>query len=214
MEPLFVYLTELSSGVAYWIIFGVLVACGLGFPLPEDVPLVATGYLVWDGTIKAFPALMMTLSGVMIGDSILFYIGSRFGLGVLSNPRFAKIFTPEKVTKSKAYFEKYGDKIVFVARFFAGFRAVAFFMAGALHMKYRRFVFWDLFAALLSVPIWIGVGYGLGHIFGDSINDILAKMKDIKVAVTVVLVLVVLIVIGTQGLKYYRSKKSASLQKP
>ncbi|NBX76767.1 MAG: DedA family protein, partial [Proteobacteria bacterium] len=33
MERLFEFLTDLSGGVAYLLIFGILVACGLGFPL-------------------------------------------------------------------------------------------------------------------------------------------------------------------------------------
>ena len=80
MERLFIYLTDLTSGVAYFIIFGILVACGLGFPLPEDIPLIAAGYLVWDGTIQLVPAFLVTMVGVLFGDSILFFLGAKFGV--------------------------------------------------------------------------------------------------------------------------------------
>ena len=53
MEKLFVYLTNLSSNAAYGIIFGILLACGVGFPLPEDVPLVEIGInQTWKRKIK------------------------------------------------------------------------------------------------------------------------------------------------------------------
>ena len=100
MEKLFVYLTDLSSGVAYAIIFGILLACGLGFPLPEDIPLVAAGYLVWEGTLKWFPALLVTMAGVLIGDSILFFLGQRLGLSILKQERFQKIFAPKSESKN------------------------------------------------------------------------------------------------------------------
>lgn len=194
MDKLFIYLTDLSGNAAYLIIFGILVACGLGFPLPEDVPLVAAGYLCWDGTISFLPTLAVTLFGVVVGDSILFFIGRRLGLSVLHRERFQRIFKPEKVKRTRAYFRKYGDKIVFYARFVAGFRAVAFFMAGAMKMKYQRFILLDFLAALLSVPIWVGIGYGLGHYFGDEISSILQSMKQVKTAVSVVVFIVVAVV--------------------
>lgn len=207
MERLFVYLTDLSSGAAYFIIFGILIACGLGFPLPEDIPLVAAGYLVWEGTIGWFGAIAITMAGVLIGDTILFYIGYNLGLNVLRQEKYQKIFPPRKVRRTRAYFRKYGDKLVFFARFVAGFRAVAFFMAGALHMKYRRFLLLDFLAALLSVPLWIAIGFALGHYLGDEISRILLSLKHLKTGITTVIVVVVLIVIARMVLKFKKAKK-------
>src|SRR5687767_3321646 len=111
MERLFVYLTDLSGGVAYAIIFGILVACGLGFPLPEDVPLIATGYLVWDGTMSWTLAIVVTMTGVIIGDTILFFIGRKLGMKILDQGKVQTFLNPAKVRRTKAYFRKYGDKI-------------------------------------------------------------------------------------------------------
>ena len=211
MEKLFVYLTDLSSGVAYLIVFGILLACGLGFPLPEDVPLIAAGYLIWDGTMDWFPALFVTLLGVLLGDTILFFLGRKLGLRILRQKSLEKIFKPAKVRRTRAYFRKYGDKIVFFARFVAGFRSVAFFMSGAMHMKYRRFILLDALAAFLSVPIWIGLGYGLGHFFGDEISQILKSMKEVKIAFTVFVFSIVLVVVTRSFMKYKRAKKDQAL---
>src|ERR1039458_8401896 len=115
MEKLFLYLTDLSGGVTYAIIFGILVACGLGFPLPEDVPLIATGYLLWDETLTLLPAFLVTFGGVLIGDTILFFLGRNLGLRMLRQRNVQKIFNPDKVRRVRAYFRKYGDKIVFYA---------------------------------------------------------------------------------------------------
>ncbi|NDC25583.1 MAG: DedA family protein, partial [Proteobacteria bacterium] len=125
MERLFEFLTDLSGGVAYLLIFGILVACGLGFPLPEDIPLIATGYLIWDKTLTWFGGLSVTLLGVLIGDSILFFIGQSLGLKIL-NKKTSTIFSPKRVKRARAYFRKYGSKVVFFARFVAGLRAVVF----------------------------------------------------------------------------------------
>lgn len=207
MDKLFYYLTGLSSNIAYLIIFAVLFACGLGFPLPEDIPLVATGYLIWDGTMRWPAALAVTISGVLIGDSLLYFFGSRLGLKILKSKEPVLFLKPRKVRRTRAYFRKYGDKIVFFARFVAGFRAAAFFMAGAMHMRFRKFIFYDALAAFLSVPIWIGIGYALGHYFGEEISDVLHKVKQFKHIFTIVSVLVVVGVVGRLVLRYRKTRK-------
>lgn len=206
MEKLFVYLTDLSSGLAYAIIFGVLLACGLGFPLPEDIPLVATGYLIWDGTMNWLPAIAVTMGGVLIGDTVLYYLGHQLGLNILRQKKFQKIFPPDRVHRVRAYFRKYGDKIVFFARFVAGFRAVAFFMSGAMHMPFRRFILLDTLAAFLSVPLWIALGYYLGYFFGDEITQILKSLKEVKTVISIIIFSGVAIVVLRYFLKFRKAK--------
>ncbi|MFM8315964.1 MAG: DedA family protein [Deltaproteobacteria bacterium] len=208
MENLFIYLTDLSGGVAHLIIFGILVACGLGFPLPEDIPLIAAGYLVWDGTLTWAPALLVTMGGVVVGDTILFFLGAKLGVKFLKNPWVSRFYSETKIKRTRAYFRKYGDKIVFIARFFAGLRAVAFFMAGSMHMKYRRFIVLDFLAALISVPIWIGIGFGMGKLFGDQIDQILKGVKEIKTVVTIILSLVLVGIVVKLVTKYRQAKKA------
>ena len=111
MERLFIYLTDLSSGASYAIVFGILVACGLGFTLPEDIPLVASGYLVWDGTMNWGPALAVTLLGVGIGDSILFFIGRKLGMRILepgANKR--SVFPPERIRRTRSVFSAFRSR--------------------------------------------------------------------------------------------------------
>lgn len=206
-DKVFIYLTNLSSGASYFIIFGILVACGLGFPLPEDIPLIAAGYLVWDGTMDLTLALTVTMVGVLVGDTILFFVGRSLGLKILDSPRNV-LFKREKVRRTRAYFRKYGDKIVFFARFVAGFRSVAFFMAGALKMKYSRFILLDFVAALLSVPIWIGAGYFLGYKLGDEIATILLKVQHMKHWITLGIFTVLAVVLTRIWFKYKSAKKS------
>lgn len=207
MDKLFFYLTGLSSNFAYLIIFGVLFACGLGFPLPEDIPLVATGYLIWDGTLTWGGGIVVTLLGVLSGDCLLYFFGSQLGLRIVRSRQSLGFLKPAKVRRTRAYFRKYGDKIVFFARFVAGFRAVAFFMAGATHMRFRRFLMYDAMAALISVPIWITGGFFLGRYFGEEIADMLHRMKQFKHGFTLVTLLIVAGIIIRQVLKYRASKK-------
>lgn len=206
MDKIFEFLTDLSGGSAYAIIFGLLIACGLGFPLPEDIPLIAAGYLVWDETLDWLPAFLVTLAGVLAGDTILFMIGHKLGIKILEQERVQMLFSPEKIRRTRAYFRKYGDKIVFFARFVAGFRAAAFFMAGAMQMRYRRFIFLDGMAATISVPVWIGIGFVMGHLFGDEISRILQSLKHLKAGFTLVVFAIVAIVAVRTYLQFRKAK--------
>lgn len=207
MDRLFQYLTELSGNASYLIIFGILVACGLGFPLPEDIPLIATGYLIWDGTMTWAGGLAVTLLGVVLGDTVLYFVGRKLGLRILDKKK-GGLFSEKRVRRSRAYFRKYGDKVVFYARFFAGLRAVVFFMAGAMHMPYRKFILLDGLAALISVPVWIIIGFQLGKFFGANLAEFLARFKEIKTGFTIIIGLVVVIIIVRSVLKYRQNKKA------
>lgn len=210
MERLLVYLTNLSSNIAYLIIFGILFACGLGLPLPEDIPLIATGYLIWDGTMRWAPALAVTIIGVLVGDTVLFFLGRKLGKRILRQHKLQGIFPPHRVRRAGAYFRKYGDKLVFFARFVAGFRAVVFFMAGAMKVRYSRFLFFDGLAALISVPAWVILGFGLGHFFGDEISEILKRVKNVKNALTVIILVIVCAVL----IRWYRGRKKQDAKRP
>jgi membrane protein DedA with SNARE-associated domain len=206
MERLLVYLTNLSSNAAYFIIFGILLACGVGLPLPEDIPLVATGYLIWDETMQWVPALAVTLAGVLIGDTLLFYLGRKIGKRIIKQKKMQTLFPPHRVRRAGAYFRKYGDKLIFFARFVAGLRAVVFFMAGAMKVKYSRFLLLDGLAALISVPAWVGLGYGLGYFLGDEISLILKRVKEVKIGLTILLA-IILVTVLVRWYTTYRARQ-------
>ncbi len=212
MDRLFLYLTNLSSNSAYFIVFAILVACGVGFPLPEDIPLIAAGYLCWDGTLEIFPSIGITFLGVLAGDTILFFLGKNLGIRILEKERIQTLFRPAIIRRTRAYFRKYGDKIVFFARFVAGFRAAAFFMAGALKMKFRRFLWLDAAAALVSVPIWIALGYLFGYFIGDEISQILKSIRHLKTILSLIGFSVVAVLVG-RAIWNYRFTKLAGMKK-
>jgi membrane protein DedA with SNARE-associated domain len=209
MDRLLVYLTTLSSNIAYLVIFGILVACGIGLPLPEDIPLIATGYLVWDGTMSWFPAVAVTLAGVLFGDILLFVLGRKLGKRILRQHKFQTFFPPHRVRRAAAYFRKYGDKLIFFARFVAGLRAVVFFMAGAMKVRFSRFILLDGLAALISVPAWVALGYGFGHFFGDEISKILEYLKEVKIVLSIVIGGILI----TVAVRWYASYRTRAKQK-
>ncbi len=64
-------------------LFVVLMLCGLGLPIPEDVALLAGGYLAHRGITRYPITLAVSLLGVVTGDNSLFFMGRRFGTGLV-----------------------------------------------------------------------------------------------------------------------------------
>nr|WP_239578237.1 DedA family protein [Archangium primigenium] len=166
---------------AYAAVFGILVACGLGVPLPEDISLILGGFLAHKGAADLSLMMAIGFGGILVGDSLIFLAGRRLGAQVGRSPTgfFAKIVTPEKRAKVEALFGLHGQKIVMIARFLPGVRAVTYFTAGSAGMSYARFIFWDGLAALLSAPFFVWLGF----YFGDKLDYAIGKMKEGQIVV-------------------------------
>lgn len=141
----------------------VLILCGLGLPLPEDVALLAGGYLAHEGVTRYPITLGVCLIGVVTGDSSLFFLGRRFGSGVI---RYFGLGSPSlqgRIAHWQEFMRRYGHRAIFYGRFLAGLRALIYLSAGTLGVPPSRFFFYDVLGALISVPIVVSLGYLFGH---------------------------------------------------
>jgi membrane protein DedA with SNARE-associated domain len=187
-------ITQTEGLAAYGLVFGVLVACGLGVPLPEDVSLITGGFLAYLGAADLPIMIAVGFAGILCGDTIIFFAGRRIGSQVgRGGGFFGRIVTSEKRAIVERLFARHGEKIVMVARFLPGVRAVTYFTAGSARMKYLRFILWDGLAALGSAPLFVYLGY---H-FGDELERLVRAIRRGETAVIIVVVaaLVALIVI-------------------
>lgn len=161
---------------SYFIMFLVLLACGFGLPMPEDVVLISGGILSARGVCNFWITTSVCMAGVLLGDGIVFGIGHRFGASVKSSWLFKRIFTEKIDAKISGTFAKYGDKVVFMGRFMPGLRMPIFLTAGIYKVSPVKFFLLDGFAALISVPLWVWVGL----IFGDNFEKLEKMIKSFK----------------------------------
>ena len=184
MQELLTSLLSDTQGIfAYGTIFLVLVVCGLGVPLPEDISLILGGFLAHKGAASLPIMMAVAFVGILAGDSLIFNFGRKLGSNVGRKPGgfFARIITPEKRAKVEGLFEKHGQKIVMIARFMPGVRAVTYFTAGSVGMPYWRFILWDGMAALVSAPLFVFLGF---H-FGSELDYLIDHIKKSQTAVLI-----------------------------
>ncbi|MEY4088934.1 MAG: hypothetical protein RJB55_1205, partial [Verrucomicrobiota bacterium] len=97
-----------ESPLSLWGPFLILIICGLGLPLPEDIVLVTAGMLAQDDGRSWVPVAVLMWVGVLAGDSIMFLLGRRFGAKLLAWQGTHHLFPPAKQAKVKALFDKHG----------------------------------------------------------------------------------------------------------
>ena len=162
------------GAMAYLSIFAVLVACGLGVPLPEDISLILGGFLVFKGVANLWGMVATGFLGILVGDSLIYLAGRRVGLRVRTGHGWlARVVTPPRRRFVEGLFARHGEKIVIGARFMPGVRAVTYFIAGSAGMPYPRFICFDGLAALGSAPLFVLLGYR----FGKHIQHVIELMK-------------------------------------
>ncbi|HKD65606.1 MAG TPA: DedA family protein [Candidatus Binataceae bacterium] len=181
-----------STYLEHFTYFGlliVLVLCGLGLPVPEDAVLLTGGFLAHRGIVEYPVALMVSFVGVITGDCSLFFLGRRFGTGLL---RYFGLIHPgsrKSIARMRRFMDRHGHRAVFYGRFLAGLRALVYLSAGSLGVPTSRFLMYDLLGAIISVPLVVSLGY----VFGSEIERILHYLGGIQRALLIVAGLSVLI---------------------
>lgn len=152
-------LIDFFSSYGYWAVFFVLLICGFGVPIPEDITLVSGGVISGLGYTNVHWMLVVSMIGVLVGDSTMYWLGRIYGEKILKFPLIRKVATPERFAQVQERFETQGWKLLFVARFLPGLRAVVYLVSGiSRKVTFTRFVLVDFFAAIISVPIWVYLG--------------------------------------------------------
>jgi membrane protein DedA with SNARE-associated domain len=177
----------------YFAVFFVLLLCGFGLPIPEDITLVAGGIIAGlEDNINVHMMLFVSMAGVLIGDSTMFVLGRIYGEKILQNKWISRWLTQKRYEKVQYHFDKYGEYVLFVARFLPGLRSPIFMTAGATDkIPFWKFLMFDGLAALISVPVWVYLGY-----FGANNRDWLMTwvhrgQTSILIAIGALLLLIV-----------------------
>ena len=169
-------------------LFLVLILCGLGLPVPEDLALLAGGFMVYRGT-TAYPwTLLVAFVGVVAGDNSLFFLGRRFGAGLLSHLEVVRPNAQGRIDRLKEFMRRHGHLAIFYARFLAGARAVVYVTAGSVGFDFNRFFIYDTLGALISVPIVVTLGY----VFGAQIERAVGYIGGLERAIWLAIIGVML----------------------
>ncbi len=168
-----------------------------------ETVLVAAGWAVQSGYLSLPLVLLSAWLGAVSGDHLFFMLGRYKGSSVFG---LFPSWSP-KIEKALGLVEKYGNPLIFGARFLYGFRTVAPFAVGTTRIGIGRFVFLDL----LSGWTWTML-YGLaGYLFGAAIGRLLIDARFLT-ALSVVLLGCITLVIYRRSIMRETSRVAKNVQ--
>ena len=183
------FLIHFFSDYGYFAVLFVLIICGFGVPIPEDITLVSGGVISGLGYTNVHIMLVVSLFGVLLGDSTMYWLGRIYGTKILRFRPIRRFLTLDRLRMVRSKFEQYGNRVLFVARFLPGLRAPIYMVACITRrVSFIRFLLLDFFAAIISVPIWVYLGD-----FGASNLDWLHE--QIKKGQSIIYILIALLAI-------------------
>jgi membrane-associated protein len=161
--------------------------------LPGDSLLFVAGTIAAAGdmTIHGLFAALATAS--FLGDNTNYWIGRYVGPRVFTRAG-SRLLNPEHLARTQRFYDRYGAKTVFLARFVPIVRTFAPFVAGIGRMRYSRFVFYSFSGSIA----WVGSLSYAGFYFGN--------VQWVKQNLTLVIAIIILLSITPGIVEYVRHR--------
>jgi membrane protein DedA with SNARE-associated domain len=182
-------------------------------PIPSEAVLPLAGYLVSQGRMTLWGAVLAATVGSVAGALVLYWLGYAWGeqrvRGLVR--RYGRWLTidEEDLDRSQEWFEHHGRAAVFIARLAPLTRSLISVPAGVERMPLGPFV---LYTALGS-GIWNGVLIGAGWLLGANWSLVERYQSIFGTGVVIVLLLAVAWFVGRRllagGKEHRRSTAGA-----
>lgn len=152
------------SGTGY---VGVTVLMALesaGVPVPSEVIMPFSGYLVTTGRFSFWLATFWATVGNLFGSLILYLVGYYGGRRIVIKYGRYFLISQEELNKSDQWFKKYGSLAIFFSRMTPIVRTYISLPAGLAKMNLPNFL---IYTFLGSLPWNLGLAY-VGILLGEN----------------------------------------------
>jgi membrane protein DedA with SNARE-associated domain len=139
-------IAPLLATYGYPILFVAICLECAALPIPGELLLLALGGLAAQGHLDPSLGVVIAALAAVLGDSLSYGAGRRWGPDLIDRIRVAKRWTPGALT------------IIF-GRFVVGARVAVAPLAGAHRVSFGRFVFFDALGAMLWAALFVVAGY-------------------------------------------------------
>jgi membrane protein DedA with SNARE-associated domain len=174
----------------------------IGLPVPASLALVAGGAASASHALRAPEALAFALAAMLLGDSILYFLGDFAGWSLLGFLCKVSVNPETCIMRSAESFYKRGRAALLFAKFIPGVNTMAPPLAGSMKMPFWQFIGLDLCGATFYV-----MAYGtIGYVFRDFIAAITRGFRTAGHVVEIV-VIVAAIVFTAYRIWIYRKNR-------
>ena len=133
-------------------------------PLPSEIIMPFSGYLVSRGEMNLWLVGIAGAVGCVVGSIVAYYIGMYGGRPFIEKYGRYILLSRHDLDLADRWFAKYGEAIVFISRLLPAVRTFIAFPAGVARMNMTRFIIYT-FAG--SLPWCLGLAY-VGQKLGEQ----------------------------------------------
>jgi len=153
--------------------------------IPGTTAIILLGFMCSRGYLNIYALISVTVLGAILGDSVSYWLGSKGTCLFKQENRFLKA---RHLEMGQKFFEKHGNKSIFLGRFIGIIRPMIPFAAGLSRMNYKIFLFWNVFSGI----VW-GVSHiYIGYFFGNAFKLIEAWSARVSVILLILVAVVIL----------------------
>lgn len=137
-------------------------------PIPSEIILTFSGFMTSISQLNTIGVIVVSTLGAYLGAVILYILGRSvdYGKKILN-------FKQEHLRKTYQWFDKYGNKAVFIGRLVPVVRSLISIPAGMSHMTFIPFSLYTIIGTLLwnSILTYLGVFAGENYELVSSLID-------------------------------------------
>lgn len=161
-----------------------LVLDSAGIPIPSELILGLAGSLAKTGVFNLWLLIIVGTIAQVLGAYLSYLVGRYGGEPLIRKYGKYLLISSHDLNRAIRWFEKRGDRAVFISRLVPVIRTYIGFSAGIFKMKLSKFIKYTLFGSLIWSTVFVIGGYLL--------NDSLRKLYKYLHYVDYVIIIVVI----------------------
>lgn len=185
-------------------IFLLMMLESCGIPMPSEVIMPFSGFLVADGRMLFWLIVAMGTLGNLAGSLLAYWIGYKGGRPLIEKYGKYILISKHDLDLADKWFTKYGDLTVFFGRLLPVVRTYISFPAGISKMDVKRF---SIYTTLGALP-WTALFAWLGIKMGNNWDLIREKLHNFDMAIGI-LVVVCVVLFVLRHIKHTKKEATA-----
>ena len=163
IRPLIEFIISFISRVGYLGIFSLMVLESAMIPIPSEIIMPFSGFLVSAGKFGPILVVLAGSLGNLVGSILTYYFGLKVGRAFIIKYGKYVFFKKEHLEFTERLFKNYGEKISFVGRLLPVIRTYVSLPAGIGRTNFIKFVFYTLIGSLIWNIVLTFAGMQLGN---------------------------------------------------
>jgi membrane protein DedA with SNARE-associated domain len=164
IEILSGFIVAVISALGYWGVVLLMAIESACIPLPSEVIMPFSGYLVYTGRFNLWLVGVAGAFGCVVGSMVAYWAGMYGGRPFIERYGRYVLISRHDLDLADRWFARYGEIIIFASRLLPVVRTFIAFPAGVARMNVPRFI---AYTFLGSLPWCLGLAY-VGQLLGEQ----------------------------------------------